>query len=249
VILMPVDTWTNYKALITAKGFVYQWAEYDNRYEIFAAEVIFVWQITLRKDGGADVVDFETNYKSAGNKSLSIGGVHNNTLPDLTVGQASPVRITPKRDLHINLRDVAGNEIGSPSNPLSTTTVLVSELAPTTAVLKQNEIAIATRTESDLVNTTYTVAAGKKFKLTSFGGSYDTQAPMYLRLKKQTGGAGAFVTIFRVTLKQHGQDESNFDRLLPLGLNIGVAGDVFKITYESGLARGSLWAGYTGVEF
>jgi hypothetical protein len=123
------------------------------------------------------------------------------------------------------------------------------EAAGAAAVLKSAEITVATKVESDLSGVTYTVPTGKTFKLYTFNGSYDTAAPMFLRLKKQTGGAGAFVTLFRISLKQQGQDESNFEIALPDGLNVGVATDVFKVTYESALSKGTLWAGFTGMAF
>jgi hypothetical protein len=50
-------------------------------------------------------------------------------------------------------------------------------------------------------------------------------------------------------LKQHGQDESNHQIDFSLALVVGTAGDKFKITYESALAKGTLWAGYSGVEY
>lgn len=115
-------------------------------------------------------------------------------------------------------------------------------------ILRQNEVAVATKVETDLTSSTYTVPTGKAFRLTTFHGSYDTQSPMYVRFKKQTACTGSFVTQLRITLKQHGQDESNFEISFPLGLIIGAAGDCFKVTYESHLSKGTLWAGYTGVE-
>lgn len=119
----------------------------------------------------------------------------------------------------------------------------------TNNILRQNEITVSTKTKTDLPSSTYTVASGKTFALSTFGGSFDTQSPMYLRLEKQTGGTGSFVTLFRVTLKQHGQDESNYQVTMPQPVIVGTAGDVFKITYESALAKGKLWAGFVGLEY
>lgn len=119
----------------------------------------------------------------------------------------------------------------------------------TANILRQDEIDINTKAETDLPNSTYTVPAGKVFGITMFGGSYDTQSPMYIRLKKQTGGTGPWETLFRVTLKQHGQDESNHQITLSHAIMVGDPGDVFKVTYESALSKGTLWAGYTGSEY
>ena len=143
-----------------------------------------------------------------------------------------------------------GSTIGNVGDRIkvdSVTTVITSVASAN--ILKQSEFAVTVKVETDAAGVTYTVPSGKSFNLMTFGGSYDTQSPMYLRFKKQTGGAGAFATLFRVTLKQHGQDESNFSISLPLGILVGAAGDVFKITFESALAKGTLWTGFTGVEF
>jgi len=115
-------------------------------------------------------------------------------------------------------------------------------------IVKQNEISIAVKTQTVLPSSTYTVPAGKTFSLTTFGGSYDGQQPMYIRFQKQTGGSGAFATVLRETLSVNGQDSSNFSIIIPTGLLVGVATDVFQITYEAAVARGTLWAGYTGIE-
>jgi hypothetical protein len=123
-------------------------------------------------------------------------------------------------------------------------------LAPQAAnILKQNEITVATKTESDLSGTTYTVPTGKIFRLVTFHGSFDIQSPIFLRFKKQTACTGSWATLFRISLKIHGQDESSFEMVFPNGVNVGVAGDCFKVTYASDLSKGSLWSGYTGVEF
>jgi len=144
-----------------------------------------------------------------------------------------------------------GTIIGNTGDRLKVDSVVT--VLPATAsfanILKQNEISVITKTKTAIANTTYTVASGKSFALASFGGSYDTQSPMYLRFEKQTGGTGAFQTLFRVTLKQHGQDESNHEIDFSVPVFLGQAGDVFRITYESALSKGTLWSGFTGIEY
>ena len=134
---------------------------------------------------------------------------------------------------------------------ISIGTVTIVDPASLVAIFKVNEITVATKTKSDLASTTYTVPSGKKFKIKTFGASYDTQgSPIFIRLEKQTSGAGAFAVLFRISLQVNGQDQSNFEMIFPGdGLLIGSATDVFKITYESALAKGSLWAGFTGNEY
>jgi hypothetical protein len=116
-------------------------------------------------------------------------------------------------------------------------------------ILYQNEVSISSKTETDMTGMTRTIASGKTFVLTCFTASYDTQSPIYVRIKKQTAGGGSFVTQFRITLKQHGQDASQVTIPIPFGIAIATATDVIKVTYESAIAKGTLWAAFTGIEY
>jgi len=116
------------------------------------------------------------------------------------------------------------------------------------SVFKQNEAAVTSRTKFDLSGTTYTVPTGKKFLLTSFSGSYDAQAALYLRLEKQTGGTGSFVTQFRMTMMSGGQGNSTISMEFGNGIVIGLATDVFKLTVESSIAKGTIWGQFAGSE-
>lgn len=114
-------------------------------------------------------------------------------------------------------------------------------------VIRTAEVTPA-KAETD-IGSTYTVAAGKAFALTAFVANINEQNPTIVRVKKQVGGAGAWTTVARITLKMHGQDPSDVDRNLSGGIVLGTAGDVFKLTQESALAKGSLWAAFAGVEY
>jgi hypothetical protein len=116
------------------------------------------------------------------------------------------------------------------------------------SVFKKNEAAVATRNEFDLANTTHTIAVGKDFYITSFTASYDAQASLYVRVKKQTGGTGPWETQFRLNMMSGGQGNSTLSYPLGNGLKIGTAGDVFKITVESSIAKGTIFASFGGVE-
>jgi hypothetical protein len=117
------------------------------------------------------------------------------------------------------------------------------------SILKQNEVAVGAKTENDISGTTHTVTTGKTFMLNSMIASYDAQATIHVRLKKQVGGAGAFSTLFRITLEVGGQGQSTVPLTFGNGILIGQAGDVFKLTVESSIAnKGTIWACYTGTE-
>lgn len=125
----------------------------------------------------------------------------------------------------------------------------ISDAATSSAILKQADMNVAAKTETDLTGLTYTVPAGKRFKLVAFNASYTANFPIFVRLKKQTGGVGAFVQLYRIALGQHPQDSLNFQISNPLGVNLGVGGDVFKVTFEAALIKGNIWAAISGVEF
>lgn len=119
----------------------------------------------------------------------------------------------------------------------------------TSALLIQNEVVATTRTEVDMALMTYTVPTGKKFLLTSFMGSYDAQATIHLRFKKQTGGVGAWNQLFRITLEVGGQGQSTIPLNFGNGIYIGNATDKFKVTVEASIAnKGTVWCCFTGSE-
>lgn len=115
-------------------------------------------------------------------------------------------------------------------------------------ILRNAETAVTSRNEFDF-GTSYTVPTGKKFSCASFSGSYDAQAALYIRFKKQTGGTGSFVTIFRLNMMSGGQGNSTLTYDLSNGILVGDAGDVFKMTVESSIAKGTVAAHFAGVEF
>lgn len=115
-----------------------------------------------------------------------------------------------------------------------------------TSIFKYNEAAVSSRNEFDLSGTTYTVPVGKRFVITSFCASYDAQAALYVRVKKQTGGTGPWVTQFRLNMMSGGQGNSTIGFDLNSGIEIGAAGDVFKITVEGSIAKGTIYAEYSG---
>jgi hypothetical protein len=72
---MLIDSWDNFKILVSTKALLMQYMERADTYEIFAPEAqTFLWNISLLK-GSSDVIDFETNYKSDCNKPLEYRSV------------------------------------------------------------------------------------------------------------------------------------------------------------------------------
>ena len=133
---------------------------------------------------------------------------------------------------------------------LSSGSVTITALIAACNIFKQNEVVnIIVKVETDLPGCSYTVPTGKSFNLISMYGSYDVQQPMILRLKKQTGGTGAFGLVWKTVLAVNGQDPCNGGVTVPNGLLIGSVGDVFKLTYEPSVSRGTIWGTFMGVEY
>lgn len=138
----------------------------------------------------------------------------------------------------------------SDSDNLDVLNAIAAALNASTSVsiLKNNEVSVTSRTEFTLSGTTYTVPSGKNFLLSSFVGSYDSQAALHLRLKKQTGGVGSFNTVFKMTMMSGGQGDSTLSMNFGNGINIGLAGDVFKLTVEASIAKGTVFGSFSGSE-
>jgi len=115
-------------------------------------------------------------------------------------------------------------------------------------ILRQNELVISAKTEMDIANTSYTVAAGKRFAVTAFVANYDSGSTVIIRLKKQTGGAGAFNLVQKILLAVGGQGQATVPLEMGNGIYIGDAGDVFKLTAETSLIKGTVWGSYAGIE-
>jgi hypothetical protein len=126
--------------------------------------------------------------------------------------------------------------------------IAISLGASTGGVYKYESQPVTTRTETDLSTTTYTVPTGKKFSINNFTGNYDLQFTTIVRFKKQTGGVGAWETLFSLTLQVGGQGQSTVPINFGNGVIIGTATDKFKITYECSNSRGTVRGFFTGNE-
>lgn len=63
--------WTPFKGAINAGGLLFRYFELDDCYLIFAVDEPFTFECTLPKDGGADQIDFDGNYKAKASPSVS----------------------------------------------------------------------------------------------------------------------------------------------------------------------------------
>lgn len=63
-------SYSQWKSLITSKGLLPQYVDLVSSYDLFAIEANVSWEVSLMKDGGNDVTDFETNIKPTANSPL-----------------------------------------------------------------------------------------------------------------------------------------------------------------------------------
>ena len=75
MVTIELADWTSFKATcITVKNLSCQYAEQDDRYELYGPDINNItWHVSLLKDGGADQTNFEATYKSAFNGKILLG--------------------------------------------------------------------------------------------------------------------------------------------------------------------------------
>lgn len=79
-----MDSWASFKALAVTKQLGLNYVEYPGRYDIAINEGVLVWMISLPKDGGSDVTDFEGTYKALSNKPTFLLGQFRNKYRNIT---------------------------------------------------------------------------------------------------------------------------------------------------------------------
>jgi hypothetical protein len=65
--------WTDFKSIVAEKGLRMQYQEGYSSYIVFAQEDMTEYRCDLNKDSGADVTDFEDNYKDNANLPVLLG--------------------------------------------------------------------------------------------------------------------------------------------------------------------------------
>lgn len=83
-------SWSNFKVLAVTKQLGLQYIEFPTRYDVYINEGVLIWKITLTKDGGDDVVDFENTYKALSNRPSFLLGQFRNKYRNIT-GNATTV--------------------------------------------------------------------------------------------------------------------------------------------------------------
>lgn len=81
---LVLTSWSYFTTLAIVKQLGLQYIEFSTRYDIYINEGVLVWRISLQKDGGTDVTDFETTYKSLSNKPSFFLGQFRNKFRNVT---------------------------------------------------------------------------------------------------------------------------------------------------------------------
>lgn len=87
-----INSWITFKSLAVTKQLGLQYIEFSTRYDIYINEGVLVWKITLTKDGGDDVADFETIYKALSNKPSFFLGQFRNKFRNITGNATTTVK-------------------------------------------------------------------------------------------------------------------------------------------------------------
>lgn len=200
-------TYTQLKAIIVAKSLVYQYTEDSLSYTIFAIEGVISWETRILKDGGADVTDFETNYKAGANVKLYLpmrsdgpvtpgtaalssqltGGVYSSTPPTLTNTQQAALQL----DVAGNLKENIASWFGSTAPTVGQKTManaLPVVLASDHSLTNPSEIFIAKRIAD---GTVFSVAADINMA------TGDAENPVILL--RNPAGSGKTIYIRRIT--------------------------------------------------
>jgi hypothetical protein len=62
--ILEVSSWSAWKTLLRNKVSLSKYNEMPSVYDLYLEDGIFVWHYSMYKNGGADQIDFETNYKN-----------------------------------------------------------------------------------------------------------------------------------------------------------------------------------------
>jgi hypothetical protein len=63
-------SYLQWKSIVTSNDLTAQYIDNPDSYDVFAIEYHISWETRIRKDGGSDQTDFETNFKPTANSPL-----------------------------------------------------------------------------------------------------------------------------------------------------------------------------------
>ncbi len=84
MVILPINVWSDFKTLAVVKQLGLNYIESSTNYDIYINEGVLIWNISLIRDGGEDVTDFETTYKPLSNKPTFFLGQFRNKYKNIT---------------------------------------------------------------------------------------------------------------------------------------------------------------------
>lgn len=88
--VINIHEWSSFKALAVSKQLGFHYEETASGYLVYINEGVLVWKTIIYKDNGADVTDFETNFKAISNLPSFFLGQFRNKYRNIT-GNATTV--------------------------------------------------------------------------------------------------------------------------------------------------------------
>ncbi len=92
MLVIQINDWTQFKTLAVTKQLGLQYVETASTYVLYINEGVLVWSISLARDGGSDVTDFETYYKPLSNRPSFFLGQFRNKFRNLTGNGTTTVK-------------------------------------------------------------------------------------------------------------------------------------------------------------
>jgi hypothetical protein len=93
---------------------------------------------------------------------------------------------------------------------------------------------------------TYTVPAGKKFRLKSMIGTFNFQCSITFYLERQIGGAGSWIEVQRIEMSQGVGSDPTIPLFFGNGTEVAQAGDKLRLTAEAAISKGIATCSYSG---
>lgn len=209
--------WATEKRIKTTNSFTMYYTQDGTFYTVIEGNRFHQYWTVVNES--SDITDFETNYKPTAIAVLSLDDAISRILfPNQTDNDT------------VNVLNQILVQLGGTGTSNVT-------------IIKDAEFTITTRSEVDVTGTSYTVPAGKIFRLTQFGVSSDNPAGAIFRLKVYNGAS--LLKSIKLVIQPNGGSNSF---TWPNGAQIATAGNVVKITHEAQAAKGFGWCGFAGFE-
>lgn len=128
---LVITSWPAFKSLAGTKQLGLQYIEFPTRYDIYMNEGVLIWVISLSKDSGSDVTDFENTYKALSNRPSFLLGQFRNKYNNITGNSTTTVKSGNGvlRGISINNNNTGGSIVVYDNTAASGTKMATIEIA------------------------------------------------------------------------------------------------------------------------